>query len=75
MSFANVHVVSLALAGVFSWIVYIVIYRIFFHPLSAFPGPKLAVATYAYEWYYDLILRGQYTFKLRELHKEYGVPI
>lgn len=48
------------------------LYRFFFHPLAHFPGPKLAIATYGYEWYYDLILGGQYTFKLKELHERYG---
>ncbi|GAD97354.1 benzoate 4-monooxygenase cytochrome P450, putative [Paecilomyces variotii No. 5] len=48
------------------------IYRFFFHPLRHIPGPKFAKATYLYEYYYDLYLWGQYTFKLQELHKEYG---
>ncbi len=55
------------------WTICTVVYRIFFHPLAAFPGPKLAIATYCYEWYYDLILGGQYTFKLKELHERYGM--
>jgi hypothetical protein len=49
-----------------------VVYRFFLHPLSSFPGPKLAIATYCYEWYYDLVRGGQYTFKLKELHEKYG---
>jgi hypothetical protein len=53
------------------WIVSTIINRFFFHPLSSFPGPKLAIATYAYEWYYDLCSSGL-TFKLKELHKKYG---
>jgi hypothetical protein len=52
--------------------VFTIIYRFLFHPLAAFPGPRLAIVTFAYEWYYDLVLGGQYTFKLRELHKKYG---
>ncbi|CAG8974307.1 hypothetical protein HYALB_00011977 [Hymenoscyphus albidus] len=52
-----------------------VAYHFFFRPLAAFPGPKLAIATFAYEWYYDLVLGGQYTFKLKELHKQYGKSI
>ena len=54
------------------WAIGTVVYRLFFHPLASFPGPKLAIATYCYEWYYDLILGGQYTFKLKELHERYG---
>ncbi|KAK6844451.1 hypothetical protein PG995_014561 [Apiospora arundinis] len=48
------------------------IYRLFFHPLARFPGPKLAAITRYYEAYYDLIRNGQYTFKIAELHKKYG---
>ncbi|QDS76078.1 hypothetical protein FKW77_006033 [Venturia effusa] len=49
--------------------------NIFFHPLSHIPGPKLAAASRLYEWYYDCILIGQYCFKIRELHDEYGPVI
>jgi hypothetical protein len=48
------------------------IYRLYFSPIAKFPGPKLAAATFWYEFYYDIILRGQYTFKVRELHAKYG---
>ncbi|CZR52602.1 related to cytochrome P450 CYP3/CYP5/CYP6/CYP9 subfamilies [Phialocephala subalpina] len=48
------------------------IYRVYFSPLSKFPGPKLAAATLWYEFYYDVILNGQYEFKIQELHKQYG---
>lgn len=49
------------------------LYRIYFSPLAKFPGPKLAAATLWYEFYYDVILDGQYTVKIRELHKQYGM--
>jgi len=48
------------------------IYSVYFGPLSKFPGPKIAAATLCYEFYYDVILKGQYTFKIRELHEKYG---
>ena len=48
------------------------IYSVYLGPLSKFPGPKLAAATLCYEFYYDVILKGQYTFKIEDLHKEYG---
>jgi hypothetical protein len=47
-------------------------YRLYLHPLARFPGPKLAAATRLYEGYYDLYQSGQYTFKIGELHKQYG---
>jgi len=46
--------------------------RLYFSPLSKFPGPKLAAATILYEAYYDIIKQGQYIFKIKELHKKYG---
>jgi hypothetical protein len=26
-----------------------------------------------YEFYYDVILRGRYTFKIQQLHRKYGM--
>ncbi|KAI9667579.1 MAG: hypothetical protein M1821_000395 [Bathelium mastoideum] len=54
------------------WAGVVIIYRLYFHPLARFPGPKLAAATYLYAQYYDLWLGGQYVFKLKELHDRYG---
>ncbi|KAI0964898.1 cytochrome P450 [Xylaria arbuscula] len=48
------------------------LHRLFFHPLSRFPGPKLAAITRWYEAYYDVLQNGQYTFKIAEMHKKYG---
>lgn len=50
----------------------LVIYRLFFSPLAGFPGPKMAAATGYYESYYDMILKGQYVFKIKEMHQTYG---
>ena len=47
-------------------------YRLFLHPLARFPGPKLAALSRYYEAYHDVVQNGQYTFKIAELHKEYG---
>jgi hypothetical protein len=43
-----------------------------FHPLSQFPGPKLAAATLYYEAWFDFIKVGRYTRKIREMHNKYG---
>ena len=55
-----------------TWSFVLVVYRLYFHPLAKFPGPRLAIATYWFEFYYDIVQHGQYTFKLRELHEQYG---
>lgn len=43
-----------------------------FHPLAHFPGPKLAALSKWYEFYYDVVLKGQFTFQIQDLHKKYG---
>jgi hypothetical protein len=48
------------------------IYRIIFHPLAAFPGPKLAALTFKYEYYYDGLKGGQFTEQISRMHDRYG---
>ncbi|KAJ5312793.1 hypothetical protein N7508_003623 [Penicillium antarcticum] len=48
------------------------IYNLYFHPLSKFPGPKIAAATFLYEFYYDVIKSGMYLWEIERMHKEYG---
>ena len=49
------------------------VYRLYVSPIAKFPGPKLAAVTLWYEFYYDVIKRGRYTWKIREMHQKYGV--
>ncbi|KAK1143049.1 hypothetical protein N8T08_007113 [Aspergillus melleus] len=69
--------VRLGLAAIAIQLVYLIvlgIYRIYFHPLNIFPGPKLAALTYWYETYYNLLKSpgGQFMFQYRRLHEQYG---
>lgn len=50
----------------------LIVYRLYFHPLASFPGPKLAAISRWYEAYYDVIQGGQYTPKIVQLHKQFG---
>ena len=50
----------------------LVIYRLLFSPLAQFPGPKLAAASLWYQYYYDVVQRGRYTWNIAELHAQYG---
>jgi len=74
-SFGDLHVSWVTLVVVLTtlYVTVGVVYRLYFHPLSKFPGPRLAAATLWYEAYYDVIKQGQYTFKIKELHKQYGM--
>lgn len=51
----------------------LVIYRLYFHPLRNFPGPKLNAATLWVDFYYEVVLKGQMLFKLKEWHDQYGM--
>jgi hypothetical protein len=53
-------------------LIYGLIFRLYFSSISNIPGPKLAAATWWYEFYYDIITYGKYIFKIDELHKKYG---
>ncbi|KAI0399779.1 cytochrome P450 [Xylaria palmicola] len=58
-----------------AWAIYVaglVIYRLYFHPLAGFPGPKLAAATGWYEFYYQCWCEGRYIFETENMVKKYG---
>ncbi len=69
---SDAHIQLIIVSGIFCYLTGTAIYRLFFDRLAKFPGPKLAALTRYYEAYYDVIQNGQYTFKIDQLHKEYG---
>ncbi|KAK2472469.1 hypothetical protein H9L39_16349 [Fusarium oxysporum f. sp. albedinis] len=48
------------------------IQRLFFHPLSKFPGPRICAASRLYEFYWDSYQHGRFWAKLPDLHRRYG---
>ena len=63
---------SLAAALVVACAIGLAVYRLYFHPLAGFPGPRLAAVSTVYEAYYDIVLQGQYWKKVSSLHDQYG---
>ncbi|KAL2793511.1 cytochrome P450 [Aspergillus keveii] len=59
-------------AAAFIYLLARTIYRLYFHPLSHIPGPKLAAATHLYEFYYDVWRGGLYLFEIEKMHQQYG---
>ena len=48
------------------------VYRVTFHPLATFPGPRLAALTSLYGAFYDLHPDRSYCKQLPALHDKYG---
>jgi hypothetical protein len=67
---------AIVTASILTWISYLTglaIYRLYLSPLPRFPGPKRAALTKWYEFYYDVVAQGQFTFQIQRLHKKYGI--
>ena len=54
------------------YLVALAVNRLYLSSLAKFPGPKLAALTHWYEFYFAVILPGQFTFHIQDLHKQYG---
>ncbi|KAK8023456.1 benzoate 4-monooxygenase cytochrome P450 [Apiospora marii] len=48
------------------------VYRLFFHPLSHIPGPRLAAISHASEFYHDVVRNGMYLWEVEKMHERYG---
>ncbi|KAF9019745.1 cytochrome P450 [Hymenopellis radicata] len=54
---------------VFFRVQYLVVYRLYIHPLKSFPGPRLAAVTDFYQGYYASWKNGMFVRHLEELHR------
>ncbi|KAK6209990.1 cytochrome P450 [Colletotrichum tabaci] len=65
---------SLLLFGAASllYLVAVAVSRVYFSPLAGFPGPKLAALTLWNEFYWDVVKRGTFIWRIEEMHRKYG---
>lgn len=64
--------VAAGIVGAFTvYSIVLVVYRLWFHPLAGFPGPKLLAATTWYEAYVDLV-HHDFPERLAKIHEKYG---
>jgi len=63
---------TIAGTGLVLYTASVAIYRLFFHPLAKFPGPKLAALSRWYECYQEIFLRGQFYYSVEQMHEKYG---
>lgn len=64
------------LFGISLFVLYVIalgVYRLYFSPIAKFPGPRLAALTLWYEFYFDVVQKGQYTWEIGKMHDRYGV--
>lgn len=71
---SHINVVAILGTSILVYCILGVVYRLCFHPLSKFPGPKLPAATLWPEFYYECIQSGQYFMKIAQWHQQYGMP-
>ena len=69
---SNLSYLWLASGGIGFYLLLRTIYRLYFHPLSKIPGPKLTAISHAYEFYYDVICGGKFLFQIEKMHQQYG---
>ncbi|KAL9012150.1 MAG: hypothetical protein Q9173_003063 [Seirophora scorigena] len=62
--------ISTALFLIYS--IYVFVARVYLSPRRRVPGQKLAIWSFWYEFYYDVVLQGRYTWKIAELHEQHG---
>ena len=49
------------------------LFNVFYHPLAAFPGPRVAALTAWYKTYQEVFLQRSWIDVLQELHGKHGM--
>ncbi|KAH6609162.1 benzoate 4-monooxygenase cytochrome p450 [Trichoderma cornu-damae] len=62
----------LAIAALGAYICLRTVYRLYLHPLSHIPGPKLTACTHLYEFFYNIVRPGLFLFEIEKMHQQYG---
>ncbi|KAF3483874.1 Cytochrome P450 [Arthroderma uncinatum] len=62
----------LLLCAVGLYVTIVVVYQLWLSPLAGVPGPRVAAVTRWYEFYWECIKLGRYTFRIEDMHKRYG---
>ncbi|KAJ6131636.1 hypothetical protein N7523_001342 [Penicillium sp. IBT 18751x] len=60
------------LGSVLTYCLVTLIYRLHIHPLSRFPGPRLAAVTDLYEVYFSAWGAGSFDAEIAKMHQNYG---
>lgn len=72
MGYPSWSVLATAFSSLLVFLTFQGVKRLFFHPLTQFPGPPLAALTLWYKAYYDIIMDGGWSAHLDYLHETYG---
>ncbi|KAL1639847.1 hypothetical protein SLS58_007591 [Diplodia intermedia] len=62
----------LVAALLLAYLAYGAVQRLYLSPIAHFPGPRFAALTFWYEFYYDVLCSGRYTWRIAEMHERYG---
>ena len=54
------------------YVAYGIVHRLYFSPIAFIPGPRLAALSFWYEFCYDVIKGGKYTWRIGQMHERYG---
>ena len=68
----DLNYVTGSIALVIVYFIWSTAYNLFLSPISKIPGPKLAAASWWYEYYHDVVTYGKYIFSIMDMHKKYG---